>query len=118
MKRIIAIAAVVLIIAIGVVAYSFLRTPEEASGPIAAIPITTDAREPTGAEVGSATAEETNASVGEAVPQPDAALETDTVAESGTQAETGTAPGARLPPVSRTTRPPGSSARAGATNWC
>ena len=85
-KKIIAVAAVILIIAIGVVAYSFLRTPEEASGPIEAIPITTDAQESTVAKV-SAPPEETNASVEEAEPRVDAAEETNTVAEAGTQAE-------------------------------
>lgn len=89
-EKIIAVVAVILIIAIGVVAYSFLRTPEEASGPIEAIPITTDAQESSGAEVSSATDEETNVSGEKAEPRANVPVETDTVAEAGTQAQSST----------------------------
>ena len=54
-KKIIAVVAVILIIGMGVVAYSFLRAPAEASGPIEAIPITTGVDESKVAEANSAT---------------------------------------------------------------
>jgi polyisoprenoid-binding protein YceI len=42
LKKMLVVVAVIAIVAIGIVVYAFLRTPEEASGPIEAIPITTD----------------------------------------------------------------------------
>jgi polyisoprenoid-binding protein YceI len=101
-KRIITVLIAILIIAIGVVAYSFLRTPEQASGPIEAIPITNEAQEATVAEASSATAEGTSTSVEEAEPQADTAVETDTAAESETQAEASTASEAEATIVTET----------------
>lgn len=51
-KRIIAIVAIVVLLAAGYLAYSFLRTPEEASAPIEAIPVQVEA-EPSPSEVSS-----------------------------------------------------------------
>ncbi len=43
LKRILTLAAVVAVVAVAIVAYAFLRTPEEASEPIVAVPIATQA---------------------------------------------------------------------------
>jgi polyisoprenoid-binding protein YceI len=93
-KRLLAVLAVILIIAIGAVAYSFLKTPEEASGPIEAVPITTDVDESTIADTGDVTAEETGTAVEadmvvEPEAQAEADVETDTIAEPETQVEAG-----------------------------
>jgi polyisoprenoid-binding protein YceI len=82
-KKILAIIAVILIIAVGVVAYSFLKTPEEASAPIEAIPITAEADESSVAEVSGVTPEATEAAVEPTVvvepePQVDPDVETAT----------------------------------------
>jgi polyisoprenoid-binding protein YceI len=62
-KKILAVVVLILIIVIGVVAYSFLKTPEEASAPIEAIPITAEAGEASVAEVSGVTPEATEAAV-------------------------------------------------------
>jgi polyisoprenoid-binding protein YceI len=67
-KKILAVLAVILVIAIGVVAYSFFKTPEEASGPIAAVPITIEVDEPTLAGTSGVPAPETSAAVEEVEP--------------------------------------------------
>jgi polyisoprenoid-binding protein YceI len=82
-KKILAIVVLILIIAIGVVAYSFLKTPEEASAPIEAIPITAEADESSAAEVSGVTPAATEAAVEptavvEAEPQVDPDVETAT----------------------------------------
>ena len=62
-KKVLAIVVLILIIAIGVVAYSFLKTPEEASAPIKAIPITAEADESSVAGVSGVTPEATEPAV-------------------------------------------------------
>jgi polyisoprenoid-binding protein YceI len=62
-KKILAVIAVIVIIAIGLVAYSFLKTPEEASAPIEAIPITAEAGDSSVAEAGDVTPEGAEAAV-------------------------------------------------------
>lgn len=61
MKKIaIAILAVVAVIAIAVLAYSFFREPEAASGPIEAIPIAANVEEPTATDAAATAAVETS----------------------------------------------------------
>jgi polyisoprenoid-binding protein YceI len=91
-KRLLAVLAVILIITIGVVAYSFLKTPEEASGPIEAVPITAGVDESSVADTSGAIAKEADTAVEantvvEPEAQAEADVETDTVAEPETQAE-------------------------------
>jgi polyisoprenoid-binding protein YceI len=79
-KTIVAVIVVILIIAAGVVAYSFLKTPEEASAPIEAIPIAAEAGESGMAEVSGVTPEPVEAAVEptavvEPEPQEDADVE-------------------------------------------
>lgn len=83
-KKILVVVAVILIIVIGVVVYAFLRTPEEASGPIEAIPITTD-DEATVANTASETATETPPAVEEVAPteEPETQTDTSSKAEAG-----------------------------------
>jgi polyisoprenoid-binding protein YceI len=82
-KKILAIVVLILIIAIGVVAYSFLKTPEEAGAPIEAIPITAEADESSVAEVSGVTPEATEAAI-----EPTAAVEPEPQADP--DAETAT----------------------------
>jgi polyisoprenoid-binding protein YceI len=82
-KKVLAVIAVILIAAIGLVAYSFLKTPEEASAPIEAIPIAAEADESSVAEASSVTLEATEAAVEptavvEPEPQADPDVETAT----------------------------------------
>jgi polyisoprenoid-binding protein YceI len=81
-----------LIMGLGVVAYSFLKTPEEASAPIEAIPITAEAGESSVAEVSSANPEATEAAaeptaVVEPEPQEEAGVEETATPQSEPQAE-------------------------------
>jgi polyisoprenoid-binding protein YceI len=95
MKKILAVIAVIVLVAVGVVAYSFLRTPEEASGPIESIPITAEVEESSEAEVAVVAAEATATAPEEETPaQPE--TETDAAAEPAaqTEAETSTDPNA------------------------
>jgi polyisoprenoid-binding protein YceI len=85
-KKILVVVAVILIIVVGVVVYAFLRAPEEASGPIEAIPITTD-DEATVADTSSETATETDTPVEEVAPTEEPEPQTDT----GSKAEAGEA---------------------------
>jgi polyisoprenoid-binding protein YceI len=59
-KRILAVVVVIVIIAVGLVAYSFLKAPEEASAPIEAIPITAGVDQASVVEVGGMTPEATD----------------------------------------------------------
>jgi polyisoprenoid-binding protein YceI len=91
-KKILAIIAVILIVAIGLVAYSFLKTPEEASAPIEAIPITAEADESSVAEASGVTPEATNTAVEptavvEPEPQVDPDVETATPQPEPQEAE-------------------------------
>jgi polyisoprenoid-binding protein YceI len=86
LRKTLAIIVVILIIAIGVVIYSFLKTPEEASAPIEAIPITTD-DEATVANTSSEIATETDTAVEEVAPTEEPETQTDT----GSKAEAGEA---------------------------
>lgn len=106
-KKILAVVAVILVIAIGVVAYSFFKTPESASEPIEAIPIVIETDEPAAADTNSDTvtqpdtaAEEAKIAAGSALEQTDSAAEPETepkMEEANTaeepepQVETGTA---------------------------
>jgi len=97
-KKVLAIVGVIIIAAVALVAFSFFKTPEEASGPIEAIPIATDAGQPSATEVSDPTPEEADVAVEdvetpvETKPQADTAVETDTVAEQPeTQSEAGAA---------------------------
>jgi polyisoprenoid-binding protein YceI len=81
-RKILAVLAVGLVIAMGVVAYSVFRTPEEASGPIQAIPITTEVAEPTLADTSRATATETTTAVEEVEPAVEAGSQEETAEEA------------------------------------
>ena len=59
MKTILIVLAVIVIIAVAVLAYSFFREPEAASGPIEAIPIAATSEEPPATEVAVAQVEPT-----------------------------------------------------------
>lgn len=84
-KRVLAAIVIILIIAIGVVVYLFLKTPEEASGPIEAIPITAEADQASTAEAGGDTAVENTPVASEA--QVDAEAAADAAAEPEVRAE-------------------------------
>jgi polyisoprenoid-binding protein YceI len=86
LKKILVVGAVIAIVAIGIVVYAFLKTPEEASGPIEAIPITTDDKT-TATDTASETATETPPAAEEVVPTEEPETQTDT----GPEAETGEA---------------------------
>ena len=92
-KKILAVIAVIVIVAVGVVAYSFLKTPEQASGPIEAIPITAEADEASLAEVAAVTAEPT-ATIPEVKTPEDPETETAVESAAQTEAETSTDPNA------------------------
>jgi polyisoprenoid-binding protein YceI len=81
-KKILAVLAVGLVIAMGVVAYSFFKTPEEASGPIEAIPITTEVAVPTLASTSGVTATETSTAVQEVEPSVEAGSQEATAEET------------------------------------
>lgn len=86
-KPIVGIGSVVILLLIGVLAYSLFRTPEAATGPIEAIPL---AESTTGASAAATTAPTTV----EAAPAPepaDIAPATETVAPESTSAEAATA---------------------------
>jgi len=92
-KKGLIVLTVMVVVAVGAVAYSFLRTPEEASGSIEAIPIAAQVDELTVAQDSNVTTEETDSSVEEvepavvAEPQADTTEETDIAAEPQAQAE-------------------------------
>ncbi|MBN1219942.1 MAG: YceI family protein [Anaerolineae bacterium] len=80
-KKIVTVIAVILIIAVSVVAYLFLKSPEEASGPIEAIPLPVNAT-PTVEQINFAT--ETVASTTEAESEIKTDLKTDPMVDTGT----------------------------------
>jgi polyisoprenoid-binding protein YceI len=90
-KKIIAVVAVILVIAMGMVAYSFLKTPEAASEPIEAIPIVIETDEPAAADARTETVtqpEDTEAAT-EAQTEANSAVEqADNAAEAEAQANT------------------------------
>jgi len=92
-KKALIVLTVMVVVAVGAVAYSFLRTPEEASGSIDAIPIAAQVDELIVAQDSNVTTEETDSSVEEvepavvAEPQADTTEETDIAAEPQAQAE-------------------------------
>lgn len=86
LKKILAVIIVIIVVAAGVLAYSFFRTPEEASRPIDAIPITTDVDTSTPADASDVAVQATEPTV-ELDLQVDAAQETTVVAEPEKQAE-------------------------------
>lgn len=88
LKKIFVVVAIIAIVAIGVVVYAFLKTPEEASRPIEAIPIATD-DETTAADTASETATEMPSAVEEVGPTE----EPETQADTGSKAEAGEAIG-------------------------
>ncbi len=57
MKKVVTIGAVVVIILVGIAAYAFLKTPEEASGPIETVPLEIEPTVETAAEAPEAEAE-------------------------------------------------------------
>ena len=73
-RKILAAIAVILIVAIGLLAYFFFRTPEGASGPIEAIPLDLNDSEPTEAEASDEIAPQED-TVAEPQPLEDAAVE-------------------------------------------
>lgn len=94
-KKILAVIAVIVIVAVGVVAYSFLKTPQEASGPIEAIPITAEANESNLAEVDAVTAEPTPTAPEEETPEePETGTDAAVDPAAQTEAETSTDPNA------------------------
>jgi polyisoprenoid-binding protein YceI len=98
LKTVIAIVAVVALIVVGIVAYSFLKTPEAATGPIEAIPLATEAQQPAATDTGSQTialAEATQPATSTPEPEKPATAEAPTETASTSQedvAPTETAP--------------------------
>lgn len=91
MKKILAVIAAIVFVAVGVVAFSFFRTPEEASGSIEAIPLNAEVQESSEAGIAVVTAEATATALEEeTLEEP----ETDVAAEPAaqTEAETSTEP--------------------------
>jgi polyisoprenoid-binding protein YceI len=92
-KKVLAVAGVIILVAVALVAFSFFKTPQEASGPIEAIPITADPDQPSATEISNATSEERDFAVEdvetpvEAKPQADTPVEIDAGAEPETQPE-------------------------------
>jgi len=92
-KKLLAVVTVMVVVVIGVVAYSFLRTPEEASGSIEAIPIAVQVDELTVAQGSNVTTEATDSSAEEvepavvSEPQTNTTEETDITVEPQAQAE-------------------------------
>lgn len=92
-KKILAVVIVILVVAVGVMAYSFFKTPEEASGSIEAVPIAIEVEESIAAETSNVTIEETAIPVEEVKPtietahQAEPEMETATVPEPEPQAE-------------------------------
>jgi polyisoprenoid-binding protein YceI len=91
-KKVLAVAGVIILVAVALVAFSFFKTPQEASGPIEAIPITADPDQPSATEISNATSEERDFAVEdvetpvEAKPQADTPVEIDAGAEPETEA--------------------------------
>jgi polyisoprenoid-binding protein YceI len=78
-KKILAIVALILIVAISVVAYSFLKTPEVASGPIEAIPLTTEVDVSLAADRDDVATQEANTAVERVEPTLEDESQADTV---------------------------------------
>ncbi len=86
-KKILALVIVILVVAVGVTAYSFFKTPEGASGSIEAVPIAMEVEESIAAETsGVVTAEATATPVEEVTPT------TESVPQAETKTETVTVP--------------------------
>jgi len=86
MKKALAVISVIVVVSIGVVAYSFFKTPETADGPIQAVPITARVVETTPAAAGDATTQEAGAAVeANTVVEPE--VETDSRVATNTAAE-------------------------------
>jgi virginiamycin B lyase len=99
-RKILIAIAVILIVAAGLLAYSFFRVPEEASGPIEAIPLDLNDNQPTEAAAGAETVspaetvtepeplEADIAATEELDPTPQIEVEVEPIATTETQAQT------------------------------
>ena len=93
-KNILAVIAAILVIAIAVLAYSFLRRPEEASGPIQAIPVSVAVQASRPAEGGDASSQGTDVPLEPTEParqvEPQATTSLETGSAAGPEAQAGT----------------------------